>query len=675
MVSVRTALVLVCACLIPRYAAGEMREVRLDELTSLARLSFNVSRGTCMARPGPDGHSLRLACPEPRDNLGRRVRHLLRTSAIRAFVHRKNRGVVLELVIASPLGGYHLEQQGFRVTVDVGERSKRAEISSLTADVRVPLADDWDGERLAQLDTLFAGNKLTEAREILTKGRRGRRPELYQLRRADLELLEGELDVALESYLGTASRYRRRSAGMLAQVRYGEIAYLTGAQERVLDFTFLTPLPPQRPQRTAILAWLYGARLALWQGDYEEAFRLASTLVDAGTEREITNRARDIRDQAVAAMLQDASRLGDHERVAEVALTYRSQLAVHPGLDVLAPLAYHSLIRLELPNEAAYLLQALVAGSSSDDVVIEHAADLARAYLRAGKVYRASQVVDFALAVSSRRASNNAKLRALRAKIAITEGRGSDAASAVTGSPTTDPALQLRAAESAIHHDAAAAALPILNKMAEGKVKRILRGPLEIARAEAHLLTGEPSADELVKQVLERNRPGPQTARLGFWNARSRELSNDLEGARKGYAAVKGDPRWARLAAVASESIDLGTKVAPLQPPPEKGVNKVGRRRRKAAKAPEAVEPAKGRADKQAPATPGPGAVGPTPEKTAPVQAAPVKTAPETATPAKAPTKAAPAASELPAAPAGPAADPAAGGGDAPPPSDERGEP
>ncbi len=667
MVSLRTTMVLATACLIPRLAAGEMREVSLDELASLARLSFNVSRGTCVARPGPDGHSLRLACPQPRDDLDRRMRHLLRTSSIRASIQQKTRGIVLELVVASPLGGYHLEQVGSRVTVDVGERSKRAEIERLAGDVRIPLADSWDGERLAQLDTLFAGNKLVKAREVLTKGRRGRRPELYQLRRADLELLDGELDIALESYLGTASRYRRRTAGNLAQVRYGELAYLTGAQERVLDFSFLTPLPELRPQRTAILAWLYGARLALWQAHYEESFRLANTLVEADIETVVTNRAREIRDQALAAMLQDAARLGSHERVAEVALIYRSELAVHPGIDVLAPLAYRSLMRLELPDQAAYLLQALVAGSPSDDVVVEHAAELARAYLRAGKIYRASQVVDFALAVSSKRNVGNAALRELRARIAITEGRGRDAASSIANLPATDHALQLRAAESALHHGAASGALPILNRMAEGKVKRTLRGPLELARAEAHLMTDASDARELVKQALLRTRPGPRSARLGYWDGRSRELSNDFEGARNRYSEIKGDTRWARLASVARESLDLAAKVAPPQVVTEEETKR-RRRRRKATKAPEGKNPEKVQEVKQGPDAAGGDA--PAPEKTAPAAQPPAVSE----TPSE--ESSAPGPIEPPApAPATPAPEPAADATKAPPPSEERGEP
>lgn len=565
--------------LLPRLAYGEMRQVPLGDLTSLARLSFRVSRGSCEARPGPDGRSLRVRCPEPRGELEGQARRLLRKSAVKVRVEPRPGGVELELVVPTPFGGYRFEQKGRTVTIDVGERSRRGELERFGRDLRLPVADAGDVEPLIRIDERFAEGDLAAARAALSEGSFGSRPEVYQLRRADLAWLEGDSELARQSYDGTAGRYRRRSAGNLAQVRLAELEFLLGLPRRRRDLTSLTPLADP-PQRAGVLAWLGAARLALWAGDFGQAYRLARALEGVPAAPPIAERARSLRDQALAAMVQTPARASNHLRVAEVALTHRAALAAHPDLEVLAPLAYRALMHLELPARAASPVQARVAASDSDQVVLELAPELARAYLRAGQVYRASQVVDFALAVSPPRDPQLPVLRELQARIALAGGRGAEAAEAVASLAEVEPALARRVAESALFHGHAEPAAELSDRLARAGVPRGSRGGFELLRAEAHLLAGTPEAEPLVERALARARPSTRTARIAYWRARRHERSGEPVGARRMYQAIRGDPRWEELARIAGESLELSARVAGTAAPAEERSPERGERRR-----------------------------------------------------------------------------------------------
>lgn len=623
MVSARAATALVLACLIPGLANAQMRETPLVQLTSFGRLSFKVSRGSCSVSPGPDGLSVRLECPDASDDLELHARSLPDDSRVTAWVHRRPRSIVLDLSLVSPVGGYFFEQSGSMVTLDVGERSKRAELRMLADEVEAPLADRVEEKAIDQLDKLFAARRIDDLRKILVKERSGPRPEVTLLRSGDLAFVAGDFDAAKTIYAETTRMYRRRGAGMLAKTRLGEICFFTDSCPIIQDFSFLAPLGA-RPERATMQAWLLSARLAFWHGDFEEALLRGRELASVGIDPELEGRACRIRDQAFAALLLQAARRANHDQVAEIALTHHDLMASHPAIEILAPVVSDAMMRHELPDQAADVLQALVSGSASDEVVVEYAADLARAYAGAGKLYRATQVVDFALAVGPREGRELDDLRELQARIAVAQRRGRDAVAAVSRLHASDPGLHLLAAESALFHEAGTDAVPVLDRLSHDGVPLGLKAAVELARAEGHLIVGAPDAADLIAKVLERTRPSPETARLAYLRARRLETDGKVEGASTAYAAVSGDPMWERLARVALSDFELAAKAAPPAAPPGKAARA---RRRPRGDAKTGGSPAGGAPESQPLPQAGPdGSAAPRPAEQEPVKAAAGKT-------------------------------------------------
>jgi tetratricopeptide (TPR) repeat protein len=584
---------LLCALLAGTLIAGaapalaEMRQAELGELSRLGRVVFRLRSASdrCQERLGPDGISLRLTCPTPADDLDQRVLKVLRRGKVKASIEEIRRGVAMEFVLPSPLAGYRLVQRRGRVQLDVGVRTAESELRHLAPELRLPVSDAGDGELANGLDGHFQRHELAQADQFLRQVLGRDKAEIFDLRRADLARLKGNAGDALGRYLATARRYRRRPGGQLASVRALELALLLkrSLPGRRDPLTLLPPLGPA-PGRALALAWVEAARVREWQGEPAEAATLAGKLLAVPTEPVVQKRARAVRDRAVARLLLDAARRGDHQQVASIALAHEQVFLSHPANDLLAPAAYRSLMKMELPDVAARQLQAAVGRTDSDHFLLDVAPLLARAFIRAGKHYRASQVVDYALAVGSGGDGEKAELWQLKGALRLAVGQGAQAIPWLSKMAQAGPDFRLALAESALHQRKSAAYLAYYERLAQELAQGPYQTQAELLRAEALHQAQSPQATDQLRRVLTYVKPSPRVARLRFLLGESFEEQGRWQEAAGAYGAVAGDRRWKRLGGVAGMAASMWAKIRPADQAAAGRARKARRRRRRAAR-------------------------------------------------------------------------------------------
>lgn len=540
-----------------RTVEAQMVEVPLRDLTSLARITFTTT-GECRERLGPDGHSLYVTCPSVEEGLEQSLRELLRESPVYSRVYRTRNSTTIELALETPLSGYHLNQERHRVTLDIGPRAVRTVYKQLEEEVRWPLATAKTPEALESVDDLFAENHLSAAHEVLDKAPREARDEMYHLRNADLIRLEGNYKRASQAYRSVAGRFRHRPCGHLAQVYHAQLAFLDPSatrKARVPEFSSLG----QSPSPATQMAWLGAARLYSWKGEHRSAIRIAQKLNRQTLDAKIVSRAGRIVDREIASLVLCASRAGEHQKVADLAIEFHDELLGHPGGELLAPRIHESLMKHGLPEQAAAILQAVVGRSDDDELVLEWADEMAAAYLEAGSIYRASQVVEYAIAISRGREDHHDELRQIQSRVALIEKRPRRALEALSKVSRPDLRLQLDLAQALLRTGATAESLRQLDAVnaRRSELPQLLRDQLDEARLEAQLILGDEQAGVGVDELILRSEKSARLARLAYLRGRQLAEKGDLARAESVFEAVEGDRLWKRLGQIAASEADL----------------------------------------------------------------------------------------------------------------------
>lgn len=553
------ALSLLVAALAPRPAMAQMIEVEASAFVPAGKVSF-TTRGPCEARPGPDGQSLWVACPDAPDELETQAREALVESRAGATVRRFRGGI--ELVVPTYFGGYRVTRSGRTVTVEVGRRTASDEASRLGELLRFPIVDATSTGELAELDALFARNDLEKAAAALGAMPRTVDPAAVRLRKGDLAWLQGDPALAAKSYRTARSLYRADPCALLASMRLAEIAALELAPAAgPAAPPSLDALDPAAP-RVVSLAWLEAARLALWRSDLVESFELSREVAERSGDEELRRLAASLGGVAFAGLLQRSTAAGRELEAADLALAHEKVLVDHPGAELLAPLAYRALMRARLYGKAASVLQAQLDRTDSDRLVGEWAVDVSRAFLKAGQAFKAAQVIEYALALPGGEREDRAVFHSVQARAALAQKQPGVALDAISKVPVPGVPLTLRVARAATGAGELARAEELLRRldgreMAEDE--RLVRDQL---RAEIAVLTADAGAGPLLEAVSTQPLRPEVAARLRYLYGALLERRGELPAALEQYRRVPDAPQWGALAKIAAADLAMRIEMA-----------------------------------------------------------------------------------------------------------------
>ena len=279
---------------------------------------------------------------------------------------------------------------GKKLRILIGTIDRREYFKDILASVILPLPVTFDttaSKRLKKVQKFLLAGSYSKALKALTKlRRRAHLRDYIALRRADIHMLAGRVPTAYVKYKNIQELMSNRSMRLLAHARAVEVAY-------VVD-----NLPPprllikslQRPaQALGQLARTRLVKVLIRLGRLEGALSL--------TRVQPKDEARALNKRLLQALIRRYLRQGKPYEAALVYLRTRRSLPKTDRAEVLLQ-AGRAYMELDLPADAAKVLQESLAANKQAPLRERVLSLLARAYRGSKQFYRARQTTDFYIA-------------------------------------------------------------------------------------------------------------------------------------------------------------------------------------------------------------------------------------------------------------------------------------